>query len=151
MKAYYFLGVLVSPLAILSLNICSRVFGTSRTRIILTNEHGEVLLLQTWLSGSKWGFPGGGMKRGESSSVAASRELYEETGIVVSKEDMVLKVAFTASGHQEIVFYAVTSSSLPVQLPNRFEVKAARWFSLDVLPLLEPLAIQVLARVAKSG
>jgi 8-oxo-dGTP diphosphatase len=51
---------------------------------IVLNDRGEVLLLQRHrddLGGGKWGAPGGHIEPGEAVSVAAARELYEETGL----------------------------------------------------------------------
>jgi ADP-ribose pyrophosphatase YjhB (NUDIX family) len=55
-------------------------------RVVLLDGHDRVLLLHASdpanaSKGSWWELPGGGMEGGEESAAAASRELYEETGI----------------------------------------------------------------------
>jgi len=148
MRFYYFIGSVLAPLAIVSLNVYSRIFRTIRTRIVLEDDQGRVLLLRTWLSGNKWSLPGGGVERGELPVSAAKRELREEAGIVILDQDLRLKLTLKAAGHQEMVFTAHTSSELPEQLPNHFEVKDAGWFSLKELPPLEPLARTILDKLA---
>lgn len=55
-------------------------------RVVLLDGNDRVLLLHASdpanaSKGSWWELPGGGMESGEESAAAASRELYEETGI----------------------------------------------------------------------
>lgn len=49
--------------------------------IILKNENGKVLLVQSSQNDSWWGFPQGGIDQGEDVLSATGRELEEETGI----------------------------------------------------------------------
>ena len=62
-------------------------------RVILQNALGQMLLMNThWDPGTglppRWLTPGGGIDPGESVVDAAVRELYEETGLQVSPEDL---------------------------------------------------------------
>ncbi|MDG2258084.1 MAG: NUDIX domain-containing protein [Paracoccaceae bacterium] len=51
-------------------------------RAIVRSEDGKFLLVRhTYTPG--WHFPGGGVERGETSEVALSKELYQETGLEV--------------------------------------------------------------------
>ena len=53
---------------------------TLGVRAVVTNEAGQVLLLQhTYVHG--WHLPGGGVERGETAETAVVRELQEEAGI----------------------------------------------------------------------
>ena len=54
--------------------------------MVVLDQHDRVLLLRACdpadpAKGTWWEIPGGGIEGGESSAVAAARELYEETGI----------------------------------------------------------------------
>ena len=49
--------------------------------MIVKNPQGQVLLVQSAKSHASWGFPQGGVNRGESVLSAVRRELAEETGI----------------------------------------------------------------------
>lgn len=62
-------------------------------RIILKNPLGDVFLLNTHFDPEvqlppRWITPGGGIDEGETLIEAAIRELREETGLVVSPEDL---------------------------------------------------------------
>jgi len=54
--------------------------GYGRTRVVLQHE-GKVLIMKQWISAGKWGFPGGGLLRGEDRADGAARELLEETSL----------------------------------------------------------------------
>ena len=56
-------------------------------RILLFNEHGQILLLQrsqrSKTNPGKWELPGGKIDTGESFDTALNREILEETGLFV--------------------------------------------------------------------
>lgn len=53
---------------------------TLGVRAVVTNDRGEVLLVQhTYVRG--WHLPGGGVERGETAETAVIRELQEEAGV----------------------------------------------------------------------
>lgn len=148
MKLYYLLGDILRPFAAVGFYLYNFVFRTPRTRVVLKNEEGEILLLQTWLSGDTWGLPGGGVKRNEPIEASAIRELREETGIVLSSDSLQFQFAFTTVWHEEEVYLVELSDAvLPSSLPNTFEVKAAKWFSAQRMPKLEPVAQEVINRM----
>lgn len=51
---------------------------------VVENERGEILLTQS-VHGEDWGFPQGGVERGEDAVAGLLRELFEETGILASE------------------------------------------------------------------
>ncbi len=62
-------------------------------RVLLINEQNKVFMLKTHFDPEvglppRWLVPGGGIDAGEDTRTAALRELYEETGLVVSPEDL---------------------------------------------------------------
>lgn len=152
MRLYYLLGWLISPLAKAAFYVYSRVTGTKRVRLVLENEYGEVLLVKPWPGSNRWGFPGGGIDRGEAPEDAAARELREETGINVDAADLTLLFTLRHAGHEEIVYTAkAPKSSLPAKLPNRFEIKEADWKLVDNVDTLDSLAKRIVQTVALKG
>ena len=69
--------------------ICHIPFIQTGSSIIVRNEKGEILL-QKRADNEKWGLPGGCQDLGENLRTTAVRELYEETGIKVKEDDLVL-------------------------------------------------------------
>jgi 8-oxo-dGTP pyrophosphatase MutT (NUDIX family) len=98
------------------------------------NELGQVLLVRGWVGSQQWELPGGAVEKGEAPQQAAGRELFEETGIVVSMD--VLVYVTTLYGRYEAPIYAVTitKQQLPSRLYNPREITAVRWCDPEVLP-----------------
>lgn len=69
--------------------ICHIPFIQTGSSIIVRNEKNEILL-QKRADNGKWGLPGGCQDLGENLRTTAVRELYEETGIKVKEEDLIL-------------------------------------------------------------
>jgi 8-oxo-dGTP diphosphatase len=85
-----------------------------------------------------WALPGGHVDRGETSLVAACRELEEETGITVPADDLRQVGAFDAPGRDprgRYVSVAYTATlSTPVTPTAGDDATAARWWPLNALP-----------------
>lgn len=152
MRLYYFIGRLLHPFAVVGFYIFSVFTKTPRVRVVVWNENDELLLVQTWLSGDTWGFPGGGVNRGESFEHAARRELREETDISTQEGELQQLVVLYSRGHKEIVFsLRAHSDDLPTNLPDKFEVKSAGWFTPEHTPRLDALAHEIIRIVAKKN
>lgn len=69
--------------------ICHIPFIQTGAAIIIRNENGEILL-QERTDRNKWGLPGGCQDLGENLRDTAVREAYEETGIKINPNEIIL-------------------------------------------------------------
>jgi 8-oxo-dGTP diphosphatase len=109
-----------------------------------------LLLVRNWGGKTQWGLPGGGVEKHEQPAAAAKRELFEEIGIEVTREDLIYVT--TINYQYEAVIYAttITKSSLPVKPHNPWEITDLRWFPRQELPPdLSPLIPLALKKLSK--
>ncbi len=66
--------------------------------LIPSNENGTFLVLKEHRNGSVWNFPGGKVEKDESYKAACIREIYEETGLVIKKLQLLFKQDFGING-----------------------------------------------------
>ncbi len=105
-------------------------------QIMTVNSKGEILLTQRVpekTSGGRWECSGGCAISGETSRTAAVRELFEETGIRTSPEEIKLEWSLTTDSMLRD-FYIV-NKDIPLEniRLQAAEVCAAKWVSLQRL------------------
>jgi ADP-ribose pyrophosphatase YjhB (NUDIX family) len=111
---------------------------------IITNENGEVLLLDHVLRpASGWGIAGGFLDRGEQAEAALRREISEETGLELT--NIKLYRVRTLKRHIEVIF---TASSTGTPGVNSGEIREARWFRVSEMPGEMSLQQQFMIRAA---
>ncbi|MFO1257978.1 MAG: NUDIX domain-containing protein [Gammaproteobacteria bacterium] len=102
---------------------------------LVINPENEILLVEhTYCDG--WYFPGGGVKSGETPFEALTRELEEETGVIVTAPCELYGIYYQSVGgvnDYPILFIVTTFTTRAIRLPN-LEIKQMRWFSLNDLP-----------------
>ena len=97
---------------------------------ILTNDEGEVLLLDHWFRPkSGWGPPGGFVDRGEQPEAALRREIMEETSLNVANVQLIR--ARTLKRHIEIIFTAKAVGEARVMSS---EIRSLKWVKIDEMP-----------------
>jgi 8-oxo-dGTP pyrophosphatase MutT (NUDIX family) len=102
---------------------------SERTRIVLVNARGEVLVMKQWISPGTWHLPGGGVHKGEPLVPAALRELAEETGIHLSATQLrhVGQGRYDHFGHHFPFHVFVARVEEPALKPQWYEVSDMRW------------------------
>lgn len=114
---------------------------------IITNEKGEVLLLDHYLRpDSGWGVPGGFMEKGEQPEAAFRREIREETGLEV--RDVEFHRVRTLGRHIEVI-YTAHATGKPEALSR--EIRESRWFAPEDIPKEMSLDQQFLVQKALTA
>ena len=117
---------------------------TASAAAIITNERGEVLLLDHVLRpGSGWGMAGGFLNFGEQPEAALRREIREETGLELS--NVKLYRIRTFKRHIEIIFLAKAVGEAVVR--SR-EITELGWFTVDDMPAEMSIDQQFIIRTA---
>ena len=113
--------------------------------IIIRNENGEILL-QERTDRDKWGLPGGCQDIGEDLRMTAVREAYEETGIELNPNEIVLIDTLSGESRRntypngDIVYnntslYLADVSNYDVyNLKGDSETKRLRFFNVEDVP-----------------
>ncbi|OED40970.1 hypothetical protein AB833_10780 [Chromatiales bacterium (ex Bugula neritina AB1)] len=96
-------------------------------KVYLTNEQGKFLVVKTTYN-TGWDLPSGHVDRKESPDNAASRELFEETGIVHKQLQQKAVVFQPLTGTVQVLF-AGTLDHTPEPTPDNVEISEARWIS----------------------
>ena len=115
------------------------VWRRPRVRVIITTPTGKVLLVKTWLGRQRWGFPGGGVARSESFEHAAVREVYEETGLRLTEQQLAPRGDEWAKEGVPMHLYFYIATVEEELLPDiakkyQLEIFDRSWFPQDALP-----------------
>ena len=111
---------------------------------VLTNERGEVLLLDHLLRPkSGWAPPGGFVERGEQPEAALRREIKEET--TLDLVDIRILRARTFKRHVEVIY---TAKAVGQARAVSREIRSLRWFAIEEMPGEMSVDLQFVIRKA---
>lgn len=110
-----------------------------RVRVLIINDHREVLLVRSWFSHQHWSLPGGGIKRVETPAEAAVREVFEETGLRIAVDHLHELGTFINPVPKAPYTVACFKVDIPKRPPRiayhrRIEMLDVAWYELDHLP-----------------
>ncbi len=101
--------------------------------VVLGPDRTVLLIRHSYASSALWMLPGGGVRRGEDASVAAAREVWEETAIKVAALRLHGEFIETSRGARNHISIFVGDGSGEPCCDGR-EIIAAAWHPLDALP-----------------
>jgi 8-oxo-dGTP diphosphatase len=102
---------------------------------LIQDDTGQLLLLEhTYRRDLPWGLPGGWLKHAESPEAGLAREVFEETGLRV-RVDQLLVASFWGAGQLDLLFRCTI---LGGAWQTSDETCGHRWVAPDALPQLLP-------------
>lgn len=110
----------------------------------IINEHNEILITLNYGNDSKWNFPKGGIRAGESDEQALKRELQEELGIKDFKmlakskisviyrlpEEYIKQEKLNYIGQAQRYYWLFLSKNTKLNVPND-EVEKYKWIKIN--------------------
>lgn len=124
---------------------------SERTRLVLTNENGQVLLVKGWISANgRWSLPGGGLHSGEEPLGGLLREVREEIGLQLRKADVTpLEVRrIKSKGFRfNLYFFTASVTESPTIKLQWYEIAESAWFDISALSAVntEPDVMSVIS------
>jgi len=110
------------------------LFQVFSAAVIFDDRQRILLVKLTYQRFHPWGLPGGALEYGENASDAVIREVWEETGLVVEIEKLLLNKTFAPD---KFAMYYLCKIKEGVFLPSD-EVSEYGYFSRDQLPDIRP-------------
>ena len=122
----------------------SRLGGppTRGVMCLVSNDAGDILLVKNSYR-KLWSLPGGWVNPGESFDHAATREVAEETGVMLTGVPEFL--AEIVNGPHIDRLYRGTRSTIAAIVSTPWEISATQWCPTDQLPELAKPASRILA------
>ena len=114
---------------------------------VIFNEKNEVLLFKHVYRAHQWSLPGGYMKAGEHPREGVEREIFEESGLVVSADELLKTRTDRDSARLDICCVGVFIGG---DFKPTHEVTQYGFFSQDALPLLRKNQILLIDTALKQ-
>lgn len=114
-------------------------------KIILKSADNKFLLVRLTYFPNTWTFPGGGASRGEDIFSAMQRELREEVGIIIEKQNLSLigPLGFNHEYKKDTIYIFAGNSEEIKPIIDGTEVVESRWFSKNEFPTMGPNAKRI--------
>ncbi len=128
-------------------NIASRIirplFQEFAAAVILDQNQNIFLVKTTYQRIHPWGLPGGGLEYGEHPEKAVVREVWEETGLTVCIDKLLLVNSWLPDRLGLYYLCRITDGTFS---PSD-EVSEFNYFSVEALPDVRPLDLEILKRL----
>ncbi len=128
-------------------NIASRIirplFQVFAAAVILDQNKNVFLVKATYQRIHPWGLPGGGLEYGEHPEAAVVREVWEETGLTVCIDKLLLVNSWLPDRVGLYYLCRITDGTFT---PSD-EVSESDYFSVEALPDVRPLDLEIIKRL----
>ena len=98
---------------------------------MIFNEHGRILLFKHTYRKFEWGIPAGGLEYGEQPEKAIIREFFEETGMQIKVEKLLLAESSKEDNNISLIFLCKIVSGT---FKESHEISEMKYFEIDDLP-----------------
>ena len=115
-------------------------FYRMSSHAVISNDHGQILLLKANYAECAWGLPGGGLDLGETIHEALFRECREELGCDVILEYLSGVYYHSAVTSHAFVFKCRLADDAEIALSN--EHSEYHWFDVDELSNVQKIRVQ---------
>jgi len=104
--------------------------------VVLTDEHGRLLLVHEDYGNRRWGLPGGRHEPGESIEETAIREAKEETNLDVELGELIGEYLIVSAGGERLLDVSVFAATIlgGEMRPQEGEIDDIGWFDPGRLP-----------------
>lgn len=130
-------------LQIIASRLIRPLFQVFAAAVILDHDQNIFLVKSTYQRFHPWGLPGGSLEYGEHPEEAVVRELREETGLIICIEKLLFVHTLTPD---RVGFYYLCKVTDGIFHPSD-EVSEVDYFSVDNLPDVRPLDIDIIKRL----
>ncbi len=113
---------------------------------IIFNDQDEILLFKHVYRGHAWSLPGGYMKSGEHPSEGLEREIFEESGLVISADDVLRTRTDRATARLDICYVGRLVGGT---FESTHEVSEYGFFTQDTFPLLRKNQLFLIDKAVK--
>jgi len=98
---------------------------------LVFDEQGRILLFKHTYRKLDWGIPAGGLEHGEQPKDAVVREFFEETGMTIEVQRLLLAESSRHFHHVSLVYLCKISTG---EFRESHEISEIQYFDMDHLP-----------------
>jgi ADP-ribose pyrophosphatase YjhB (NUDIX family) len=98
---------------------------------LIFNQQGQILLFKHTYRKFQWGIPAGGLEHHEQPTDAIIREFFEETGMQIEVEKLLLAQSAREDHHVSLIYLCKIVGG---NFRESLEISEMKYFDLNVLP-----------------
>lgn len=115
---------------------------------IIFDEHGRILLFKHTYRKFEWGIPAGGLEHREQPEQAIIREFFEETGMQIEVQKLLLAESAKEDHHVSLIYLCKIVSGT---FKASHEISEMKYFDVNDLPKMLFAEKELIRRVANDS